>query len=107
MNLPKRSMRRVFLVAALSLLGACASQGNKFDPAKVDQLTPGLSTISDATILLGKPTSVSTAANGSKLLQWQFVQAVLLAGQGAHVAILFDQSEKMVRVTHRFETGTR
>jgi hypothetical protein len=106
MNKTYKIFRRTILISTLALLAACASHGNKFDPAKVDLLTPGQSNIGDATALLGKPTSVSTAANGSKLLQWQYVQAVLIAGKGAHVAILFDQTEKMVRVTHRYESGS-
>ena len=72
--------------------------GKIFDPARVDQLTPGVSTISDAKKLLGPTSSESSFPNGSSLVQWQYISG----SKGAHVAILFDPNNKMLRVTHKF-----
>lgn len=93
--------RLAAVITAVGIMTACTTIGNKFDPAFVDQLTPGTSTTDDAIRLLGKPSAVSTGANGSRLLQWQYVQGTPIGGSGAHVAVLFDQDGKMVRVTHR------
>lgn len=91
------------LLSAIAL-SACMTIGSKFDIESVDQLKPGESSISDAKALLGPPTAESTQANGSKLLQWQYSQGTLVGGNGAHAAILFDATGKMIRVTHKFAT---
>lgn len=97
---------RTLSVALLSAsLVACMTIGSKFDLAKTDQLTPGVSTMSDAIQLLGPVRAESTWQNNSKLLQWQYVQGTPVAGSGAHLAILFDASGKMVRITHKSSTG--
>ena len=49
-------------------LAACVTVGTKFDVAKVDQLTPGVSTMGEATTLLGPAQSESTLNDNSKLL---------------------------------------
>lgn len=47
-------LTRVAVSAVLvSILNACMTGGGKFDPAKVDLLTPGVSRMKDATNLLG------------------------------------------------------
>jgi len=71
----------------------------RFDLVNVDQLKPGVSTITDANDILGIPNSESTFANGTRLLQWFRV--------GTHVAILFDAAGQMVRVTHRFQAPSQ
>lgn len=102
----RRTICKIFpILTTATFLASCASHGNKFNAADVDKLRPGQSTIADAVTLLGKPTATSIQANGSTLLQWQFVQAVLLSARAAHLAILFDASDRMVRVTHRYESN--
>ena len=92
--------RRAILASAMAaVLTACMTIGKKFDPALVDQLKPGVSTQRDAIELLGQPTSQSSMANGSTLLQWQYTQGTPVGGHSAHVAILFDKKDIMVRVT--------
>lgn len=76
--------------------------GKRFDPSKVDTFTPGSTTIQEARNLLGTATAESAMANGATLLQWQYVAGSLTGASSAHVAILFDQSGKMIRVTHKF-----
>jgi regulator of RNase E activity RraA len=94
-------VRAAVLAVCIGVLAACMTVGTKFDINKVDQLKPGVSTMEDATQLLGPAKAVSTMANNSKLLQWQYVQGTPVGGSGSHVAILFDATGKMVRVTHR------
>jgi hypothetical protein len=95
-------MKIVIVVLAVVLgLTACAQRGTRFDVDKVSELQPGISTDQDAIAKLGPPMAVSNAASGNKLLQWQYVYGTALAtGGGAHVAILFGQDGKMIRVTH-------
>lgn len=95
---------RLGISCAMMALAACTTIGNKFDPERVSQLTPGVSTIADATALLGTPSSRSPSANGSTLLQWIYSQGTLFGGNGGHVAILFGADGRMLRVTHQFRT---
>ncbi len=90
------------ILLALSL-SACVymQHGTRFDPNVINQLTPGVSTQQDAIAKLGKPMAVSTNADGSQLLQWQYVYGTAVGiGGGAHAAILFGSDGKMIRVTH-------
>lgn len=86
---------------AVACLVGCVTP--KFDTQRVSQLEPGVSTLSDAVRLLGQPTSRS-AASGGALVQWMDIQGSVFQKRGAHIAILFDGSDKMVRVVHQFET---
>ncbi|GLC25047.1 hypothetical protein [Roseisolibacter agri] len=98
-------MRRFAIAGALALLCACVTVGNKFDPAKADQLTPGTSTIADATRLLGPISAETNMPDGTKLLQWQYSRGTAVGtGSGAHMAILFDTQGRMVRIAHRSTT---
>ena len=90
-------MRNLLLVLIISFVAGCTTIGNKFDPKNLDLLIPEVTTIADATRLLGAPVSESAMADGSILYQWQYITA----GSGAHVGILFDSEGVMVRVTHK------
>jgi hypothetical protein len=94
--------RRAWLLLGAFILLGCMTVGSKFDIANVDQLRPGVSSLTDAKALLGPPTAESTHADGAKLLQWQYSQGTLVGGSGAHAAILFDATGMMVRVIHKF-----
>ena len=89
------------LVLIVGLLLGCTTIGDTFDIDKVDELTPGVSTVAEAKRLLGNPSAESNYADGSKLLQWQYVTGTLIGGSGAHVAILFGRDGRMIRVTHK------
>lgn len=94
------SIRRTLLVLPMVLI-ACTTIGTTFDIERADQLKPGVSTISDATRLLGPAKYETTRGDDSKILQWQYVRGTFVGGSGAHLAILFDASGTMVRVVHR------
>lgn len=93
--------RLLCALLVISTFAGCVTIGHRFDSRKVDLLVPGVSTIQDATTLLGEPSAESTYPDGSRLLQWQYVQGTPVGGSGEHVAILFDVGGLMVRVTHR------
>jgi hypothetical protein len=101
-----RRLRQFTVLATLLMLAsACITVGHKFDLAKVDLLTPGASTIDDATRLLGEPSAESDMPDGTKLFQWQYSQGTALGtGSASHVAILFGADGKMIRVSHRSHT---
>jgi hypothetical protein len=98
-------LRTSIVTLLVASLAACMTVGTRFDLAKADQLTPGVSTMSDAIKLLGPVRAETAMQNNSKLLQWQYVQGTPVGGSGAHLAILFDASGKMVRITHKSSTG--
>ena len=95
----KRSL--LILVASFTLT-ACMTVGSKFDISKIDQLQPSVSTEDDAKRLFGEPTSVSDNPNNHhELLQWIYSQGTLVGGNGAHLAISFDENGKMIAVVQR------
>jgi hypothetical protein len=96
-----RAGNAVLSVAFAIAVASCATIGHRFDYTRVSELTPGVSTRDDAIRALGTPTAESSYADGSRLLQWQYVSGNALGrGSGSHVAILFDRDGKMIRVTH-------
>ena len=85
---------------------ACTTVGNKFDPHSVSQLQPSVSTIADATTLMGPPMSQTAMPDGNMLYQWQYAQGTAIGtGSGAHVAIIFDKQGVMVEVQHMSTVG--
>ncbi len=92
-----RIVATVFVVA---LLVGCL-QGNRFDPALVSKLKPGISTEQDAIRLLGKPSSVGIFDGaGDRIIQWYFAYGNGGgSGASAHAAIIFAPDERMIRVS--------
>lgn len=75
--------------------------GKSFDVDKVDQLQPGISTVIDATALLGKPQAEAVISNNTKLLQW----IEIVGYTSSHVSILFDANGRMIRVQQKSTVG--
>jgi hypothetical protein len=95
------ALRSTVLVTALALC-ACATPTTLVERAAT--LQPGAATTADAIARLGQPNSRSSAASGGTLLQWMENRPGYLNANAAHVAILFDNAGRMVRVTHSFKT---
>ena len=97
-------MRKLIVtgVAAACLTGCVAPKF--YAQQVVDQLKPGVSTLGDATRLLGEPVASSAFDNGT-LVHWIDIQGSIFRKHGAHLAIFFDGSDKMVRVTHKFDSN--
>jgi hypothetical protein len=94
---------RLFIIAVTFTIVACTTIGSKFDPGRVDNLNAGISTIADATAILGPPAFESLDSNGTRLLQWQYTRISAFSGlSGADIGILFDDTGRMIRVTHSF-----
>jgi len=74
--------------------------GHKFNPARIDDLSPGKSTVADAKRLLGPPTSESNIAD-KVLLQWLYGEGA----KSAHVAILFNSNAVMLQIQNRTLVG--
>jgi len=92
---------RLFIISLTFAIAACTTIGNKFDPDRVDNLRPGIATIADARAILGPPAFESPDSNGTRLLQWQYTRISVFSGlSGADIGILFDDTGRMIRVTH-------
>ena len=100
------SVRFVSVLAGVALIAGCASVGQDFDMAEVDRLQPGVTTLEQAKEKLGKPQSITTAADGRVGVVWVRSQAVMGSASSKGVAILFDKDGKMIRVVNRNETKT-
>ncbi|MET0858233.1 MAG: hypothetical protein ABWY27_15890 [Telluria sp.] len=92
----------VFVFAVTVCLAGCFTP--RFHAQNVvSQLQPGVSTLNDATALLGEPIATSMVDSGT-LVQWIDIKGWPFRDHGAHLAIIFDGSNKMVRVTHSFDS---
>lgn len=98
-------MRFAIAVLAAALISGCTTIGNKFDPARADELRPGVSTVAEAKDKLGEPISTATDANGNTVLQWKYARGSLVGASGARLDIIFDKDGKMVRVARKSSVG--
>lgn len=96
-----RTTGYLMVLMSACTLTACMTIGHKFDIEQLDQLQPKVSSVSDATQLLGPATSETSYPDGSRLLQWQFSQGTPFGGKGAHAAVLFGQDGRMIQVVQR------
>jgi hypothetical protein len=81
------------------IVTGCASFGEEFDLAAVDQLQPGISTIEDAKRLLGEPQSVAKTANGITVYVWLHSKANGLTGNSSaqSASLAFGPDGKMLK----------
>jgi hypothetical protein len=96
---------RVFAFGAclVTLITGCTMQvGRNFDPSRVNELRPGVSTVHDAEARFGPASLVSSnPENGHQLLQWSYVYGTSTgAGGGANLAIVFGADGRMIRIAH-------
>lgn len=100
------SIRFISVLAVTAVIAGCASVGQDFDMVEVDRLQPGVTTLEQAKEKLGKPQSITNAADGRIGVVWVRSQAVMGSASSKGVAILFDKDGKMIRVVNRNETKT-
>jgi hypothetical protein len=88
-------------VLAAALLGAaCSTAGLNSHGHQVEDFIPGITTVADATALLGPHTSEKGYPNGQRLLQWGSGAASSANPAARRVAILFGEDGRMVGVIH-------
>lgn len=88
-------------VALALLVGACASAGKDFNGAKLPELQPGVSTVADATRILGaEPMQIITGANGGQGVMWQYVTVSGLTGRTEikRASLVFGPDGRFVRI---------
>lgn len=86
--------------AAAVLIAACGTGRLADGAASLDRLTPGVTTVADATALLGPHTSEKGYPNGQRLLQWGATATTPSAPGLRRVAILFSDDGRMLGVIH-------
>ena len=93
------------ILSFMLLVAGCAIQeGQRFDATTVQQMQPGVTTEQDAIAALGKPARTNNNADGTRLLQWQYIYGTSASWTGdAHAAILFGPDHKMIRVVEVFQ----
>lgn len=102
----RASLSAIAISAALVCSG-CVSMGANYDPAIVSSIQPGTSQ-AEVIAKLGKPTSITTLADGTRQLMWVHSTGNAL-GQGSarSAMLLFDQDGKFVRVMSTNQTNIR
>ncbi len=92
-------MNRLVILAAIAVLSGCATAGNKFDIAAVDHLQPGVSTIQDATTLLGPYQSQSVNSKGFHVYGWAYARVNGFSGRSESqaVTLVFGPDGKLER----------
>ncbi|NML17038.1 hypothetical protein [Azohydromonas caseinilytica] len=96
----RRWARAAAALAATVLMAACGTGRLVDGAAPVDRLTPGVTTVADATALLGPHTAETGYPNGQRLLQWGAVAGSPSSPAARRVAILFGEDGCMVGVIH-------
>ena len=65
------TMVRLFFVSALLVLTGCSTTGSSFDATSMDMLSPGQTTLTQASVLLkADPINVYRPADGSAMARW-------------------------------------
>jgi hypothetical protein len=95
-------MKRWISAAVTALLiAACASAGKDFNGAKLPELQPGVSTVADATRVLGAdPGQTIMLANGTRHVTWQYVTSSGFTGRTEikQATLVFGTDGRLVRV---------
>ena len=102
MNGPFRAFSAAFCIPISIVVVGCASPTTI--GSKASQLRPGVTTMDEAIRLMGPPKSRSDMAASGVLLQWMEMTRGFASAKAAHVAVLFDASGKMVRITHEYRS---
>ncbi len=91
---------RSVLILAFALLVGCASTGNNFNADNLAKLEPGITTVAEASELLGaKPTQTINRSDGKRGVVWQYVNSTAFAGTDIKQAVLlFDEQGHFLRV---------
>lgn len=91
---------RVVALAIATLVATCGTGGLVENAAPVDRLTPGITTVVDATALLAPHTSEKGYLNGQLLLQWSSGATSSTRAATRRIAILFGEDGRMLGVIH-------
>lgn len=98
--------RRVcaILISLVLCCAACSREmGRRFDISAADGLTPGVSTLEDATAALGPPTGGYLAMTGRQVAQWGYLKDWPRGTESANLMILFGADGRMIATIRREE----
>ncbi|MFP1825217.1 hypothetical protein [Lonsdalea quercina] len=65
-------MKKLLLIACMSLLIGCAYVGENFDESKLAGVEKGKTTKQDLITSFGKPTTMTVDSEGNELLMWSY-----------------------------------
>ncbi|MFP1891631.1 hypothetical protein ACLEEJ_05045 [Lonsdalea quercina] len=65
-------MKKLLLIACMSLLIGCAYVGKNFDESKLAGVEKGKTTKQDLITSFGKPTTLTVDSEGNELLMWSY-----------------------------------
>jgi len=88
---------------ALVFLNGCALFSKPVGMAAVDRFKTGVTTIDQATNVLGRPQSFTQQSDGSIVVGWLHRKTTNIGPDTQGVAILFDSNGKMVKVTQKYQ----
>lgn len=96
---------RAVLILAITLLVGCASTGSKFNADNLAKLEPGITTVTEASELLGaKPTQTINREDGKQGVVWQYVNTTAFSGTEIKQAVLlFDEQGHFIRVVQTID----
>lgn len=100
MNYFRTGMFSLFLL----ILSGCASSGRDFNESAITQLQPGITTLMDATTLLGsKPVQTVNRADGYSVSFWRYIQVngLVATTHQKEVGLVFGPDGRYVRVFHQ------
>tara|TARA_R110002049_G_scaffold83938_12_gene213710 strand:- start:1406 stop:1762 length:357 start_codon:yes stop_codon:yes gene_type:complete len=95
-------MKKISLgFAAALLLVSCATIGTNFDEARLTELQPGKTTVTDARKILGEPYQTVNVSNGHTVLTWQYIMSTGVGTTSNKLAsVQFGPDRRMVGIQH-------
>lgn len=96
---------RAVLILAIALLAGCASTGNNFNAGNLARLEPGITTVAQASELLGaEPAQTINRPDGKRGVVWQYVNTTAFSGTEIKQAVLlFDEQGHFIRVVQTID----
>ncbi|UVO50176.1 outer membrane protein assembly factor BamE [Sphingomonas sp. SUN019] len=102
-----RKFGKIITIGLAATLGACVSMGPDYDPAVVDQLTPGMAK-AEVVARLGRPTTTASLPDGRQQLMWVHSRGTMLGTARARsVLLIFSADGKYIGLVSQTNTEIR
>ena len=90
-------------LVVLSLTTGCAWFSKPTGMNAADRFIPGVTTLKQATAVLGRPQSLSNSANGQLIVGWLHQETTTTGVAPRGITLLFDRDGRMLQVIHKYE----
>lgn len=86
----------LYALVCVAALAGCAVNGTRVNPVQLAGFQPGVTTEADVAQALGKPQSVISSSDGTRILAYAFVKYQIGGMEMNSTVFTFDKSGKLV-----------